>query len=211
MPTTDTPESRLLDQAIAGDRWAMGQLLVLHAAELSRHIAAQLPPSLPPWLCVEDLLHDTFLEAYRSIRQFRTTHEGASFVNWLRRIADHRVLRTIELLRAKKRGRGRPDVPLPCNRTSSMWTLYERLTDADPTPATHATADEAVLALRSHLACLPDAQREAVHRHHLDGASEAETALAMGRSVPAVRGLLHRARANLRQALGRSSRWFYTK
>ena len=61
------------------------------------------------------------------------------------------------------------------------------------------------------LASLPQSQQDAVRLRHLDGKSVAETAAALGRPPGAVRGLLQRARKSLRDALGRSSRWFYTK
>jgi RNA polymerase sigma-70 factor (ECF subfamily) len=92
-----------------------------------------------------------------------------------------------------------------------MLNLVEQLSDHGSTPSGNAARQEAVRAVQVGLAELPSAQREAVMLHHLDGRSVDETAAAMDRSPGAVRGLLQRARQSLREALGRSSRWFPRK
>ena len=51
------------------------------------------------------------------------------------------------------------------------------------------------------LAQLPDAQREAVVQHHLQGATLAEVAAQLQRTEAVVAGLLHRGLKHLRQLL----------
>jgi RNA polymerase sigma-70 factor (ECF subfamily) len=51
------------------------------------------------------------------------------------------------------------------------------------------------------MACLPPDQRQVVELHHLKGMSLAEVAALMGRSRPAVAGLLFRGLNKLRDLL----------
>lgn len=58
-----------------------------------------------------------------------------------------------------------------------------------------------MLRLAAALAQLPRDQREVVELHHLQGLAVAEVAAAMGRSRPAVVGLLFRGLKKLRELL----------
>ena len=66
---------------------------------------------------------------------------------------------------------------------------------------------KAVEALQVAITGLPDDQRQAIHLN-LSGLSLDEIAETMNRTEAAVRGLLHRAKRALREAMGRSSKWF---
>jgi RNA polymerase sigma-70 factor (ECF subfamily) len=71
--------------------------------------------------------------------------------------------------------------------------------------------DEALQALHIALAGLATDQREAIRLRHLEGKSLEETAAAMGRTPDAVRGLVHRGKQQLQEAMGRASRWLKVK
>jgi DNA-directed RNA polymerase specialized sigma24 family protein len=58
------------------------------------------------------------------------------------------------------------------------------------------------------MARLPADQREAIRESFLNGKTIEGVAQAMGRTVDAVRGLIHRGKKNLAEAMGRSSKWF---
>jgi RNA polymerase sigma-70 factor (ECF subfamily) len=60
---------------------------------------------------------------------------------------------------------------------------------------------ERLEAIASALARLPDEQRLAIERHHLQGASLSELAQDMNRSKEAVASLLYRALSRLRREL----------
>lgn len=60
--------------------------------------------------------------------------------------------------------------------------------------------------IAGHLTALPDQQREVLSLHDIGGASHAEVAEVMGISEGNARVLLHRARAALRERLGRHCR-----
>ena len=57
------------------------------------------------------------------------------------------------------------------------------------------------------IASLADEQREAIRLHYFERLTLEETATAMRRSTGSVRGLLQRAKQQLRQQMDRSSKW----
>jgi RNA polymerase sigma-70 factor (ECF subfamily) len=58
---------------------------------------------------------------------------------------------------------------------------------------------------------LPDDQRMAIQMQQLEGKSVEETAAALGRTPGAIRGLVHRGKLELVEALGRASRWLKSR
>src|SRR5262249_2741256 len=68
-------------------------------------------------------------------------------------------------------------------------------------PSQRAEKNEELLRLADALEQLPEAQRQAVILHHLQGCPLAQVAEQMGRSEGAVAGLLHRAFRRLRDLL----------
>lgn len=94
-------------------------------------------------------------------------------------------------------------------------TRAEVEADATALEALPAGGDDVVLALMrdemgtciaDHLQALPDRQREVLTLHDIGGASHAEVAEALGIAEGNARVLLHRARAALRERLGRHCR-----
>ena len=63
------------------------------------------------------------------------------------------------------------------------------------------------MALQVALAGLPEDQREAIRLNLLQGKTLEETATAMDRTTPAVRGLIRRGKQQLSEAMGRASVW----
>ncbi|HEY0836267.1 MAG TPA: RNA polymerase sigma factor, partial [Azospirillum sp.] len=66
--------------------------------------------------------------------------------------------------------------------------------------------DEMGACIADHLLALPDRQREVLTLHDIGGASHAEVAATLGIAEGNARVLLHRARAALRERLGRHCR-----
>ncbi|HEY7032705.1 MAG TPA: bifunctional nuclease domain-containing protein [Thermomicrobiales bacterium] len=71
-----------------------------------------------------------------------------------------------------------------------------------PGPEDAAEAAEVARRVREAVATLPAGQRTAVTLHYLAGLTQAETAVALGIEVGAVKTRLHKARAALRRQLG---------
>lgn len=204
-----TPRKPLPD-GVAGDRVALECLLLRNYGRLHRHVARDLPQWLQGVVSVEDVLQETFAQAFRDFGRFEPRGEG-SVESWLLAIADHRLHDLIRRHRRKKRGGSRRQARPADARRSSFMELAALLAAAADSPSDRVARDEAVQAVQVAVAALPDDQREAVRRRYLEREDLAAAAQAMGRTPEAVRSLVYRARQSLREFLGRSSRWFLRK
>src|SRR5687767_14460139 len=89
--------------AAAGDRLALERLLLAHYEELALSIRPKLPTRLQSTQAVEDILQQTFMQAFRDIHRFEARSD-ASFGDWIGRIAEHRLLDAIKEHDRQKRG-----------------------------------------------------------------------------------------------------------
>jgi RNA polymerase sigma-70 factor (ECF subfamily) len=160
-------------------------------------------------VAAEDVLQQTFIQVFRDIGSYRP-RAGASFWSWLKAIADHRVYDAVRTARRKKRGGNAARVELHCDG-GSIADLIEMLSTGGRSPSQSVAKREAIQAIRIAVAELPADQRLAVQLRCLDGRSLDEVAAALVRTPNAVRGLLHRAKQQLREVLGRSSLWLSNK
>jgi RNA polymerase sigma-70 factor (ECF subfamily) len=203
MSQTLDGQEPLLVAAVSGDVAALKELLLAHHDLLYAHICRRFPPQLNSVAAAEDILQQTFVQVVESITTVKTrTAEG--FAAWLRAVADSRLQQAIKDVNRKKRGGG-------WRRTTSGSgagpSLSELARDTADTPARVAAGREAAQAIGTEMSELPSEQRQAIRLRFIEGKSLEETAAAMSRTPGAIRGLVHRAKAALRAALGRSSRW----
>lgn len=202
---------RFIARATEGDRLALEKLLLNNYNRLAKHIAVKLPASAGAVLSAEDILQQAFLHAFRDIRNFQARSD-ASFYAWLKTIAENRLIDTVKALNRKKRGGDHHRIRKPPDsRTGSVVDLVEMLSGGGRTPSQSVARHEAVQAVQIGLASLPEDQRLAVQLRFIVGKSLAQTAQEMGKTEGAVRGLIHRAKQNLRDGMGRSSRWLSRK
>jgi RNA polymerase sigma-70 factor (ECF subfamily) len=143
----------------------------------------------------EDLTAEVFAAAVASIDRFRG---DAAIVTWLIAIAGRK------LSDAARHQRRHPEVleaDLPViSDASAAPALAEARCSLDPTQAA-VERRERIAQIRRLVLELPEAQREALWLHCVDGLSLAETARLLGRSENAVKGLLRRARGALQERL----------
>jgi RNA polymerase sigma-70 factor (ECF subfamily) len=78
-------------------------------------------------------------------------------------------------------------------------SLETRTGDDAPTPEGAAAAREELRRLQSALADLPEGQREAIVRYHIDGMSYQDIAQSLEVPVGTIMTWLHRGRARLKQ------------
>jgi RNA polymerase sigma-70 factor, ECF subfamily len=199
-------EPALVAAAVAGDRVALERLLLAHYDQLARRVAARLPARLQATQAVEDILQITFSQAFCDIGRFQPRSD-ASFGNWLARIAENRLLDAIKQHDAPKRGGDLRRVADAGRDESRILSLWDWIAVNDTSPSSVIAREEALHALNVALAALPPDQREAIRLKHLEGKSVEETAAAMGRTPDAVRGLIHRGKQQIQEAMGRASRW----
>lgn len=134
----------------------------------------------------EDLVHETITSA---MDHERAGAESVASRPWLtamlaQKIADH------------ARAHRRADAPF---EEESLVDLSAAA--ADVTPETHAARAQALTALASALATLPQLERLAVLSVDVEGLAHDEVSVALGVSATHLRVLLHRGRHKLRKAI----------
>src|SRR5438046_500842 len=98
-------EDRQIALAVSGDAQALEGLLLARNDWLVAWIARQLPAGLQGSIAPEDVAQETYVQAFRDIKQFHRRDEQ-SFTNWLMTIAKHRLLDFQKREKRKKRGGG---------------------------------------------------------------------------------------------------------
>jgi RNA polymerase sigma-70 factor (ECF subfamily) len=146
----------------------------------------KLSPELRRLTEADDVLQETFLEAFRDINQFRYEKPGC-FLGWLSRIADHVIADTARFHGRQKRrvadltrfrSVGNPDGPEPVDSATPSRVFAEK---------------EKLLVLIQRLDQLPEGYRQVILLAKVEGLSTAELAEQLGRTREAVALLLHRA------------------
>jgi RNA polymerase sigma-70 factor (ECF subfamily) len=183
--------AELSDQALIRFR---SYLAVLARVQLDGRLRAKLDAS--------DIVQQTLLEAYEKRSQFRGATES-ELAAWLRKILAHNLADAIRMLRRAKR-----DVRMERSLEAAVEdasSRFDRWIAADvETPSQAAQRNERLVLLADAVAQLPDAQRDAVTLHHLEGWPLARIARRLGRTEPAVAGLLHRGLKRLRELMQES-------
>jgi RNA polymerase sigma-70 factor (ECF subfamily) len=166
-------------------------LHLLARVELDPRLWAKLDPS--------DLVQQTLMEAHEAFGQFRG-RTGAELVAWLRKILARNLANAVRDLERDKCDVRREQSLETALEQSSM--RLEALLAADQSsPSQVADRNERLVRLAAALSILPEGQREAVVLRYVEGLPLAEVAQKLGRTAPAVMGLLHRGLKHLRTVL----------
>lgn len=199
----DQRQTRLLvERAKAGDQPALERLLLDHYGPLAAHLARRLPASAGLALEVEDLIQQTFANAFVRMPQFQLSGD-ATFLAWLITIGENQLRDALRAQQRQKRGGGGV---APAIDPDAKWALLvEAACGASPTASALLAREEAACAVQVAVAALPTDQREAICLRYFEGRSLDETAARMQRTTGAVRGLVDRAKQALREALDRAS------
>jgi RNA polymerase sigma-70 factor (ECF subfamily) len=159
----------------------------------------QIGARLQSKLDASDIVQQALLQAHEGRDQFRGRSE-AEWLGWLRAILANALagaLRRFDTL-ARDPGRERSleaDLDLSSSRLEGLLT-------ADLTsPSERAVRGEELVRLARAMSRLPEDQRRVVELHHLQGLAVADVARQMGRTRPAVVGLLFRGLKKLRELL----------
>jgi RNA polymerase sigma-70 factor (ECF subfamily) len=138
---------------------------------------------------VEDLVQETFLEAFQALRAGRSPQ---NFSSWLFGIAHHRAGKW---LRRKRPVLFAPDQAPDLAAGPSEQALWEELEEQQ----------QEMARLQTELQKLPEETQRLLHWKHQDGKTCAEIAAATGRPVGTIKSLLARTYQGLRQALAAPS------
>lgn len=152
----------------------------------------------------DDILQETYIAAFNGIDRFEP--EGAdAFYRWVAAIIDHRFIDAVRRLRRLKRDVTRQQ-RMP-SRISRHESLAAQFGDQAGRPSRIVNRNDAIGTLMGCIAQLPEDQRIAVQRIHLDEAPVAEVARELDRTEDAVRRLAGRGLEKLEKLMGRRSRY----
>jgi RNA polymerase sigma-70 factor (ECF subfamily) len=138
------------------------------------------------------------IQAYGAFDRFEGDRDALAA--WLRQILARNLMHALrDHTRDRRDVRRERDLEAALEQSSARIEAW--LADRGSAPGDRLERHERIARLASALGALPEAQREAVTLHYLQGLTLAETAAAIGRSGPAVMGLLHRGLKGLRARL----------
>lgn len=176
-----------------------GRTLERFRAYLGLLARLHLEPELRARIDPSDVVQQTLLEAHQKQAQFRGGGD-AELAAWLRQILVHNLADAVRALgRAKRNPVREQSLEAAVNASSSRLEAW--LAAEHSSPSQRAVKNEDLARLAVALDQLPEDQRAAVVLHHLQGCTLADLAHRLGRSEPAVAGLLHRGLRNLRKLL----------
>jgi RNA polymerase sigma-70 factor (ECF subfamily) len=145
-----------------------------------------------------DIVQQAILQAHEAQAQFRGTTEAEKLA-WLRAILANVLAAVARRFDTQARDLGR-EISLEADLELSSSRLEGLIAD-QTSPSQGAVRGEQLLRLAGALAGLPEDQRWAVELHYLKSLPLAEVAEQMGRTQPAVVGLLYRGLRKLRERL----------
>ena len=175
-PATDFEDVVLVDRFLSGQQRAAQELFRLHHARVHATLYRVLGSNRD----IDDLLQETFIQVFRSLRGFRG---DARLSTWIDRIAARVAYR---YLRRRK-------------LTTLTTELAEDQLAAGGSPQGSALAREGIRRLYAILAELSPKSRLAFALSDIDGRSLAEVAAAMGSSHAATKLRVWRARKHVRK------------
>jgi RNA polymerase sigma-70 factor (ECF subfamily) len=166
-------------------------LYLLARSHIDPRHRARLDPS--------DIVQQTLLNAYQKQDQFRGTTD-AERMAWLKQILTNNLADAVRGLVRAKRDVTR-EQPLEKGISNAFMRADSWLAAVQSSPSQQVLRAEEVLRLANALTGLPEAQRDAIVLHHLQGLSLADVSRQLEKSPAAVAGLLHRGLKGLREAM----------
>ncbi len=172
-------ENTLIHHAQAGDEQAFAALMRSYHAYVYAIVIGIVKNSHD----AEEVVQDTFLSAYRGLKQLE---DNAKFKSWLAEIARNRARNWLR----KQRG-----------DTVSIDEVSEHLLQMEDSPDERLTRQEQSELIRRIMETLPQKDRDIVRAFYLEGASYNELTSTHGLSDKAISFRLSRARRQLSKRL----------
>lgn len=196
----------LIRKAVSGDADALSILLKQHAEQIRASLAGQIPAKWRALLSIDDVVQQTYTDAFLDIAMFDPDEDG-TFSGWLCRIAHCNLRDAIRMLKAVKRG-GRSTRVEFHDRSKTAVALITMLSDSGTSPSQHASGKEAETRLDQALEQLPASYRTVVQLYDLEELDVETVAERLDRSTGAVYMLRARAHDRLRTLLGEPAKFF---
>jgi len=183
----DADDLRLMQRVGQGDTNAFEELVEKHQALVAGTVARMLGSNSD----VEDIAQQVFIRVWKSARRYVPR---AKFTTWLLKITRNLVFN--ELRRTKRRAQ----VPLQPEGSGEDPTLKD---DMNLAPDASLLETELQRTIEEAILQLPEAQRMALVLRRYEQLSYEQIAQVLDLSVPAVKSVLFRARAELRSRLSK--------
>ena len=200
-------EMDMLTAALAGEREALGRVLVACEPGLRRHLSGRIGSAYQSAVSIDDVLQVTYIEGCLRIATLEErTADG--LLCWLKVVADNNLKDAVRALNAVRR------VPrkrqLLADRDESAATFLAGFVGSDTTPTQGARRSEFAELLDRALSGLPPDYEKAIRLYDLEerGIEDVAAAFDPPRSPGAVHMLRARAFVRLRELLGDTSRFF---
>jgi len=178
----------LIERSRNGDRSAFDQLISKHRQRAYQY-AYRLTRDPEE---ASDIVADAFLRMYRALGNFKG---DSAFTTWMYRIA------TNCFLDIRKKSRSKPAISLESTVATPDGEVSFQFEDTAASPQERAERSEAMHAVRTAIAMLPDYQRAIILMYHAEMQSYEEIALALNLPIGTVKSRLNRARLSLRNLL----------
>jgi RNA polymerase sigma-70 factor (ECF subfamily) len=210
--TSDEPQ--LIARAAGGDDDALGVLLERYAPGIGAEISGRIPNQWRGMLSADDVLQETFLDAFLDFARFMPVAPSASPARsiagtglnaWLSSIARCNLVDALRMLEADKRGGDRrriADAAPPGGADDSLVDLLDMLSGTITAPSARARRTESAESLRRAVAELSEPHRTVVQLYDLQARPAPEVAAAIGRREGAMFMLRARAHRQLAERLG---------
>ena len=192
---------RLIDEARAGHRATLGQLLESYQSYLRLLAQIEIGRRLQGKVDASDIVQETFLEAHRQFPSFQGHAEG-QLTKWLRTILAGTMANTVRRYAGTQARDLRLERDLAADLNQSTCALERILIDQHSSPSQQAIRGEQSLLVAAAMSRLPEDYQAVLVLRHLEGLSFPQVAERMGRSVDSVEKLWLRGLARLKKEFG---------
>jgi len=184
----------------SGDLQALQAILHAHSDRLLAYLTRHMSNDLRRFVEPQDVLQDTFFEAFRRSHEFQM--QGADSVfRWLVTIARYRILAMVRMQRSLKRG-GRAAEK---DGFASVVGFLEELAVYQRTPSQSAMSHELVRAIQQAINALEPQYCRAIQLRYIEGLTVQDAADRMGRTCGSILMLCNRGLAALKVQLQAAS------
>ena len=176
-------DALLVQRAVAGDQKAFELLVIKYQRRIQRLIGRMVRDVD----LVEDISQETFIRAYRALRQFRG---DAQFYTWLYRIAVNTAKKTLMDLKRN------PTISENSFKSgdNDETSPFENELTSEETPDAVLASKEIAEMVNAAMLALPDELQQAITLREIEGLSYEEIAEVMSCPIGTVRSRIFRAR-----------------
>lgn len=156
-----TQSLELVERAQAGDLDAYNRLFERYYERVLRIVKIRLGPRARTYVEAEDIVQDTFIAAVRTFERFEMRNES-SLINWLAKLAEHKIKESVDYFHALKRDRRRERALIHVRSAMDSGSLhFDPPADID-LPVEAVEKDELMRIIEEAMAEMTEMHREVI-------------------------------------------------